>query len=112
MEHFSLKVIFSVVRNLSVATFFETPFIDWFVNGVFPTEGKTVPYTSRPVPTLAVKKMPREPDEENEEKKRDITVIEEDAPRLVGVVVQTEIAPRSKDILFIGTDSKELQKWE
>lgn len=49
-----LHVWLGIVENLVVPVLLGTPFMDKFVNGIFPGEGKTVAYNPQPVPTLMV----------------------------------------------------------
>lgn len=44
--------------------------------------------------------------EEDKDKAKDATIIEEDVPRLVRVVMQTKIPPRSKENVSVATDTK------
>lgn len=101
-----LKVVFRVVRNVSVPVLFEISFIDRFVKGSFPPEPKLVPYNSNPVPILVI--MSKSEDPRNRNKAQDAMVIKKDASRLLRMTRKTKIPPMCSGIVFVATDMREL----
>lgn len=74
------------------------------MKGIFPPKWETVSYSSKPVPSLAVKSKPEEP----RDRARDVMVIKEDSPRPVLVAIQTMIPTRPERIALVATDARVL----
>lgn len=80
-----MRVVLGAACSLAVPVFSRTSYIDRFVKGIFLPERKIVPYDSKPKLILAMQGIP----EEQRDKAKDITVMEEDAPRLMRPARQT-----------------------
>lgn len=80
-------------------------YIDIFVKGIVQPERKIILYNVKPVPILTITDIL-----EKKNKAQDVTVIEEDVPRLVGVARQTKIPTWSQGTVSVTTDARGLVK--
>lgn len=103
-----VRVVFVIVRYLAVPVFLGTSFIDSFVKDIFPSERKIVPYISKPVPIIAIKDLSSEHEDKDDSAQGMLLTKEEHAPRLVSVVRQKKIPPRSEGVALVATNTKGL----
>lgn len=99
-----VKVDFGIVRSLAVQVFTGTSFHHSFVGRFFHTSQYMVPYDCWHIPILAINDMP----ETHKDIARDAVVLKEDTARLVHVVRQRKIPPRSEKIVLVATETRVL----
>lgn len=72
-----LKVVFSVLRYFAVPALLGTFFIGRFAKFISLLWRKTIPYNSKPAPTLTITKIPEELKDKVKHKVEDVVVIEQ-----------------------------------
>lgn len=108
IKEYSVRVVFGVIRHLTVPVLLGTSFIDRFVMGIFSTDRKIVPYISKAELVLDIKNKPDECKEMD--KAQDGSLIGANTPRLVQAARKTKIVPISEGVVLVATDTRRLLK--